>query len=119
MDTSFYSDKELEQTRADLTTAREKYAKAKILYQSLDDKRRLLIDKITYQIAEKQSVAVNKAKGMILDNKEYQEFKEGYESAREKYEKWRVQKDNLETFWETIRTILAENRKDRYNEVKK
>lgn len=117
MDMTFYSNEDLEKTRVELTKAREEYASAKLLYNTMKDKRTLFVDKIIYKIAAREEISVARAKGMVLDDKEYADFQEGYLAARQYYENIAVQKDNLEKKWETVRTILAQNRKERWNQI--
>lgn len=114
-DLAHYSPKDLDEIRHELTKAREQMAKAKILYESMKDKRTLMIEKIARRIKAQKSCSVAEARGFVLDDQEYKDFQDGYEAAFEKYTKWKVQTDNLETTWETVRTVLAENRKERWN----
>ena len=117
MDMTYYNSEDLEKIRDKLAKTREEYASAKLLYNTMKDKRTLFVDKIIYKIADREGISVARARGMVLDDKEYNEFQDGYISARQYYEDLTVKKDNLEQRWETIRTILAQNRKERWNEV--
>ena len=117
------NESELLKVQEQLNRDRTMLADVKAVYESLKDKRSLLIDEIRIKIKTKLLESGEKAtaidvNGRVLNDSLYNDFQLGFEVQRDKYIRGRIEVSNLETKWETYRTVISGLRKERYNVIK-
>lgn len=117
LNTAVYNTKMLQELAHDLTMQRDVAAEKKADFDELKEKRTLFIESLVMEISREKGFSVAKSRGMIATHKKYTAFTEVYNEARREFLKEDSKKRNLECQWETCRTIIADNRKERWNKT--
>lgn len=106
-----------------LAKYRERLADVRVEYETLKDKKGIFADEIKLRIKNEslnskdmpRKLSASELNGKLATNEDWVNFSTGLEEARKRYIKGKIYVDNLETEWETMRTIIANLRKERFN----
>lgn len=116
MNIFLYTPEKLAELQHKLAKYRERLAQVRVEYETLKDKKQFFRDEVYLEIKEQNPDAtVKEIEGLVSKSQKWLAFYKGYEEAKDRYIKGKVYVDNLETEWETTRTIIANLRKERFN----
>ncbi len=118
------SSQELGNICVQLQRARAEKLKARKMYDNLKDRRGPMIEKFKLAIRDElknegfKKPTLLEIEGSLPDHEDYETFQVGYEAARDAYEEAKVKVDDLETLWESARSIISDRRYERGSTLK-